>query len=136
MAMDLFSFINTMFKKDEWEKIPLYERGAHYFMVTRFCSIKYPIQASYFNHIKIHPGHAVTYWQDLLSKLYNKTPHWMYIKTKKAKEAIKSQNVFSDDIIKSYCEKFQMSKKDFEMSIKMVGEDFIMEVKEWEKLTS
>ena len=85
---DLFGFINTMFSKPaEFKKTKMHDRAKHFFMINRFMAIKHPVQASYFNNLKINPGQVVTYWQESLSKVYNRTPGWMYVKTAKAKEA-------------------------------------------------
>lgn len=134
--MDLFEFINTMFKPAEFKKIPMHERAKHFFMISRFSSIKFPVQASYFNHIKINPGQAVTFWQELWSKTYSRTPHWMYVKTAKAKAEKKAKQPFTDEFIKIYCEKFQMSRRDFDESLEIVGDSFISDVKQIELMIS
>jgi len=67
---DLFDFINDMISKpSEFKSVSPHERGKHFFMVNRLCSIRYPIQAAYMNHLKINPSEAVTFWQSLLSRL-------------------------------------------------------------------
>ena len=98
--MELFELINTMFKPQEFKKVKLHERGKHFFMINRFASIKFPVQASYFNHIKINPAQAVTFWQELWSKSYSRTPNWMYVKTAKAKAEKKAKQPFTDEFIK------------------------------------
>jgi hypothetical protein len=134
--MDLFEIINTMFKPSEFKKIPMHERGKHLFMIQRFASIKFPVQASYFNHIKINPAQAVTFWQELWSKTYSRTPNWMYVKTAKAKAEKKAKQPFTDEFIKIYCEKFQMSRRDFDESLEILGDSFISEVKQIESMIS
>ena len=102
--MELFEFIDSMFKKpDVFHKIKMHERSKHFFMLNRFCSIQFPVQASYFNHIKINPAQAVTFWQYLLSNKYSRTPSWMYVKTAKGKADKKAKDIFSlINIIISY----------------------------------
>ena len=132
--MDLFPFIDTMFAKPaEFDKIRMYERGKHFFMINRFSSIKYPVQASYFNHIKIHPGQAVSFWKDNLGKMYNRTPKWMYVKTKKAKEE-KKKLVISEEALRKYCEIHKVSRRDLEEGIVLLGEEFEKELKQFESL--
>jgi hypothetical protein len=105
-------------------------------MIQRFASIKFPVQASYFNHIKINPAQAVTFWQELWSKTYSRTPNWMYVKTAKAKAEKKAKQPFTDEFIKIYCEKFQMSRRDFDESLEILGDSFISEVKQIESMIS
>ena len=133
--MDLFPFINSFFTKNgEFQSTTQIERGRHFFMINRFCSIKYPVQASYFNHIKIHPGQAVTFWQELLSRTYSRTPGWMYTKTKSEKEKIKKAQPLTDEVIRVYCEKMQMSRRDFDDWTKMFGDSVWDEMKEFQRL--
>ena len=52
---DLFEFINGMTARPaDFKKTKMHERGKHFFMVNRLCSIAFPIQAAAFNHIKIN----------------------------------------------------------------------------------
>jgi len=134
--MELFELINTMFKPQEFKKVKMHERGKHFFMINRFASIKFPVQASYFNHIKINPAQAVTFWQELWGKTYSRTPNWMYVKTAKAKAEKKAKQPFTDEFIKIYCEKFQMSRRDFDESLEILGDSFISEVKQIEAMIS
>lgn len=132
---DLFEFINGMVGKPaEFKKTKMHERAKHFFMINRFCSIQFPVQASYFNHIKINPGQAVTFWQQLLSSKYSRTPNWMYVKTAKAKADKKAKQPFTDEFIRIYCNKFEMSRREFDTSLEILGDDFINEVKEFENL--
>ena len=132
--MELFDFINCMFSKPaEFEKISMHERGKHFFMINRFMAIKYPVQASYINHIKINPGQAVTFWHELLCKMYTKTPTWMYAKVNR-KKADKTGVNISEDTMNYYCQKNQCSRKVLDEAIKFVGEPMIKELKEIEEL--
>jgi hypothetical protein len=135
---DLFGFINTMFSKPaEFHKTKLNDRAKHFFMINRFMSIKYPVQAGYFNHIKINPGQTVTYWQENLSKIYNKTPGWMYVKTAKAKEAKKkAEQPISDQAIQLYCEYNKISRKDVDDALKLLGNAFEEELRNFEKMVT
>lgn len=134
---DLFSFINTMFSnQNEFKKIKIHERGKHFFMCNRFMSIKYPIQASYFNHIKINPGQAVSSWQEMLGKIYNRTPPWMYIKTKKIKEEKKKSQTVSNETIRKYCEIHKLSQRQIEDAFLLLGKDFEKELILFEKMIS
>jgi hypothetical protein len=133
--MELFDMINAMFgKREVFEKTSLYERGRHHFMINRFMSIKYPMQAQFLNHTKIHPGNAVTYWADTVGKMFSKTPGWMFVKTKKAKEEKAKSQPINEATIKYYCQKNQCSRRDVDDAIKLIGDPFIQELQSLQKL--
>lgn len=127
--MDLFDFINEMISKPAaFKAVSNNERSKHFFMINRLCSIRYPIQAAYLNHLKINPAEAVTYWQSLLSSQYNRTPGWMYVKTKKEKENKKASQPVEDDVIQKWCEVHQWSRRDFDNAVALLGD------KVWDEL--
>jgi len=133
---DLFGFIDIMFSKpSEFKKTKMHERAKHFFMINRFAAIKRPHQASYFNNIKINGGQVVTYWQESLGKLYNRTPKWMYVKTAKAKDAKKkAEQPVSDEAIRKYCEHYKVSRRDIDEALVLLGEPFNQELRKFEKL--
>ena len=132
--MDLFQFINTMFRPEEFAKIKMHERAKHYFMVTRLCSIQFPLQASYFNHIKINPAQAVTFWQQLLSAKWNRTPGWMYVKTRKEREQKKALQPVSEETIRRYCEVHKLSRRQVDDAMEILGERMHEDLKNFEQL--
>lgn len=129
----LFDFITLMFNREEYEKIPRYTRGKHYFMITRFCSINFPVQANMIQKLNIDPVTVVDFWQNLLTKLYIRTPKWMYTKTAAKKKQNKNKYVESETI-DSYTKKFGYSKRQIQDAIDILGEDMINELKSYEKL--
>lgn len=133
--MELFETINAMFSKREaFEKLTQHERGRHFFMVNRLFAIKYPVQAQFFNHIKIHPGQAVTYWADTVGKMFTRTPGWMFVKTKKEKEKKAAAQPVTDATIRYYCQKNQCSRRDVDDAMKLVGRPFIEELQSIQRL--
>jgi hypothetical protein len=133
--MELFDLLNSMFsKRDQFEKTTLHERGRHHFMVNRFMAIKYPMQAQFLNHTKIHPGNAVTYWADTVGKMFSRTPSWMFVKTKKEKEKKAAAQPVNDSTIRYYCQKNACSRRDVEEAIKMFGDPFVQELSQLQKL--
>lgn len=133
--MDLFELINSMFaNRAAFEKTTLHERGRHLFMVNRLFSIKFPMQAQYLNHTKISPGNAVTYWSETVGRMFSKTPGWMYVKSKKAKEAKAKAQPINDATIRYYCYKNQCSRRVVEDAMQLVGEPFIAELLHLQKL--
>lgn len=135
MASDLFDFINTMTAKPaDFKKTKMHERGKHFFMVNRLCSIQFPVQAAMFNHIKINGGQVVTFWQSLLSQKYSRTPKWMYVSTRKEKEAKKALKPVSDEALRKYCEVHRLSRRDVEDALRIMGEPMYNELKQFEQL--
>jgi len=135
--MELFDLLNAMFaKRHEFEKTTLHERGRHFFIVNRFMSIKYPVQAQFLNNTKIHPGNGVTYWADTVGKMFNRTPTWMFVKTKKAKEAKAAAQPVNEETIRYYCQKNQCSRRDVNTAMILVGEPFIEELQTLQRLIS
>lgn len=135
MASDLFDFINGMFARPaEFKKIKMHERGKHFFMVNRLMSIQFPVQAAAFNHIKINPSQVVTFWQEMLSRKYSRTPGWMYVKTRKEKEAKKTLQHVDDETIHKYCEHNKISRRDVEDGLAILGESMYKELKDFEQL--
>lgn len=132
---DLFEFINGMVSNPtEFKKIKMHERGKHFFMVNRLCSIAFPIQAAVFNHIKINGGQAVSFWQSLLSQKYSRTPKWMYVSTRKEKEKKKLLQPVSDEVIRKYCETYQLSQREVNDALSILPESTIQELKSFESL--
>lgn len=136
MASDLFDFINGMFSRpEEFKKTKMHERGKHFFMVNRLMSIQFPVQAAAFNHIKINGSQVVTFWQEMLSRKYSRTPGWMYVKTRKEKEAKKSLQPISDEVIRKYCEVHKISRRDVDDALAIIGEPMYNELKQFEQIT-
>jgi hypothetical protein len=134
-ASDLFEFINGMFSKpEEFKKTKMHERGRHFFMVNRLSSINFPVQAAAFNHIKINPAQAVTFWQELLSKRYNRTPSWMYVKTKKEKEKKAAALSVTEEVLRTYCEVHKISRRNLDDSIEILGDRMIDDIKKFAEL--
>lgn len=81
--MDLFDYIKCLFSQSsEYENLPDYVKKKHTFMVTRFFSIQYPIQAQLFNKLNIDPIGVSHSWRKIGIR-YKKTPGWIFTKTTK-----------------------------------------------------
>jgi hypothetical protein len=84
--MQLFDYIKVLFGKDQQgDKVSGYDKSRNSFMTNRFMSIKFPIQANLFNHLKIDPVGQATAWRMVSSK-FNKVPGFIYTKLEKEKE--------------------------------------------------
>ena len=84
--MKLFDFIKVLFGRDlQWEKLKGYDKSKNSFMVNRFMSIKFPMQANMFNALKIDPVGQAEAWRIVASK-FNRVPGFIYTKTKASKK--------------------------------------------------
>ena len=120
--MELKDFIKIIFEKpEEYKNVRNTEKAKFFFMLQRFTSIQYPIQAQAFNHIKISQAEVADYWQQSMTKLYTKTPSWIYTKTKKSEKKKKSE-IPSEEYINYYLEKTKMSKRELDDAVKLFGD--------------
>ena len=84
--MKLFDYIKVLFGRDlQWEKLKGYDKSKNSFMVNRFMSIKFPVQATMFNALKIDPVGQAEAWRMVASK-FNRVPGFIYTKTKASKK--------------------------------------------------
>lgn len=84
--MKLYDYIKVLFGQDlPWEKLKGYDKSKNSFMVNRFMSIKFPIQANMFNALKIDPVGQAEAWRMVASK-FNRVPGFIYTKTKASKK--------------------------------------------------
>ena len=135
--MELFDLTKLIFSNNisQWQDVSNLDKKKHIFMINRFASIAYPIQANLLQHVKCDPIHVMNYWKDFMSARHNKVPHWMYIKGKKQKEAIKEKktNISNSSIIE-YARYYKISLKDVNFYISLYGDAAIKEIKEFESI--
>ena len=85
--MKLFDYIKHLFGTDaQWEKLKGYDKSKNSFMINRFLSIRYPIQANMFNALRTDPVSQAEAWRMVASK-FNRVPGFIYTKTKATKKA-------------------------------------------------
>jgi len=131
--MELFDFINTIFnKKDQYEDLSYGEKTKHVFMVNRFFSIKYPQQAELFNRMNTPPLGVIESWR-LVANSFNRTPGWIFTKTKRAEKQKKKNLNVDPDIIKKYLELNNIGYREFEEALKYEEEKIIKILKSMEK---
>lgn len=132
----LFDYVKLVFSSDDkaWKEIKSIEKSRNFFMLNRFMSIKFPIQASALSHYKIDAPAVSDYWHRTMSNLFKTTPPWIYAKTKKKDEEKKKLDLPSNEMIIWYCSKHEMSSREFHENVSFFGEAFIKEVKSLEKV--
>lgn len=132
--MDLFEFIKVIFDKGpRWQSVKVYDKTKNFFMLNRFMSINFPIQANLFNNRFISSASAVDSWRDVMNRLYTKPPGWMYTKTKK-KEKSASKKFPEKDTIQQWIKLNKISKKDFDFMMSSMQDETLKEILNFEKI--
>jgi hypothetical protein len=134
--IQLFDYIKLVFSKDEkaWKELKNTDKSRNFFMLNRFMSIRFPVQAAVLSHYRIDPESVSDYWHRTMSNLHSSTPKWIYAKTIKKKDIEKKLELPSNEMIKWYCEKHEMSKRDFNEHVAILGDSFLKELKPLEKI--
>jgi hypothetical protein len=135
--MELFDIEKIIFQDHKrWKDVTNGDKKKNFFMLNRFFSINYPLQAQLLQHIKSNPVAVMDFWFDFLSKRYNKIPFWIYIKgVKKSKEVKeKKPTHLSKEIIYKYCQTYNLDTKTIQDGMLLFPEATIKEIKEFEKL--
>jgi len=110
-SLSVFEFIDSIFKpgKNIEETLLPYELSKFYFILNRFMSINFPLQASYLNDIGINSIDVVKFWAKFLRSKYKKTPTFFYTKTKNISETY----IPDENIKKEYCKINNIDVKTF-----------------------
>lgn len=117
----LFDFIKVMFSSDDsYEKLTISDKTKHTFMVQRFMSIKYPVQASLFNMLKTNPLGVADSWR-IVAKQFGRTPRWIYTKTKKSTKSKTNKNKYipSKEAIDEYMKINEIGRREFEDALRL-----------------
>lgn len=133
--MELFDLTKVIFSdRNNWKDVTNIDKKKHIFMMNRFASIGYPMQANVLQHLRCNPVAIMDIWSDFMSVRHNKVPHWMYIKGKKQKEVVKEKKMnISRNTIIEYARLYKLSLKDVDAYISLYGDEAIKEIKEIEK---
>ena len=129
----LFEYISLIFDKNSnWDSVKRSHKNKHHFMLSRFLSIQFPIQANEFNRMEIDPVSVADYWHYQLGKSYNKVPPWMYTKTKSAKAEKTKDYIPSSEVQKFWMKLNLTTKLDYDQMMKFFPEDFKEELENLE----
>ena len=134
--IQLFDYVKLAFSKDEkaWKELNDTDKSRNFFMLNRFMSIKYPVQVHALSLLRTNPVAASDYWHRTMSTLHGTVPTWIYAKTKKKGEEEKKLELPSESMISWYCNKNEMSRKEFLENVNFFGDSFVKEVKSLEKI--
>jgi len=132
----LFDYIKLLFTANEkqWKEVTDIDKSRNFYMTNRFLSIKYPVPVAVLSYIKINAAATADYWHHNLRTLYKSVPPWIYAKTKKKAIEEKRKNGLSEEMIKWYCQKEEIGRKDFDYTVKTFGDSFVNEIADLEKI--
>ena len=134
----LFDMVNIIFgKPEEYKKVSAMDKSRNFFMLNRFFAINFPSLSNAMNINGISAPAVIDYWQSMLSQKFNRTPGWIYAKTKKEKP--KATDKLSDwqpkkETIAKYLEMNRCSSKEYYNCMELFGDKFKQEIKDFEKM--
>jgi hypothetical protein len=136
-----FDILNNMFIN--WKEFDSYTSTVfeqNFFMLNRTLSIKYPMQAAYFNKMNINQKETVKFWKYFLNAKEGtgRVPQFVYTKgAKRTTDEDISENSKPDPkAVIEYCKRYNLSKHDFEDMMSFFRNDTIEDLKRFEKLNS
>lgn len=134
--IQLFDYTKLIFTGTEkdWKEVKSTDKNRNLFMTNRFLAIKYPLQVSLLSHFRINSSAVADYWHSTLTKLYKSQPSWIFAKTKKKSVEDKKKNLPCESMVRWYCFKHEMSRREYEDSIKFFGDEFLNEIRDLEKI--
>ena len=114
--MELFDFIKILFEKSDpkkWNSVSSYEKSKFQFMLNRFMSIKYPVNAQALNAVKT-PGLGVAEtWRSVAGRFYgDKVPSFIYTKVSGRKNSGKTPAI-DKYAVYVWCEKHECGDREF-----------------------
>jgi hypothetical protein len=133
---DLFKVFNNLFVNPQsFLSMNDYEKSKYFFMFQRFFAIQYPVQADIFNIKNINTAEVLDYWCNSLSKIYKRTPAWVYntLKSVKTEKEEKKKINIDDDVIMYWCQLNECSRKEFYEIYDKYGDEFIKAMQKFQK---
>ena len=114
--MKLFDYIKVMFSSSEkWKKLKAYDKIKNNFMMNRFMSIKFPMQANLFNVLKTDPVGTAESWRMIASK-FTRVPGWVYTRVRKTKKEKKWEP--STEALAFYMKINEIGTREYEEALK------------------
>lgn len=134
--MELFNIIKVIFNNPkEWKEVSNLDKRKNFFMLNRFFSINYPLQANALQHMRINQVMVIEYWFKFLSSKFNRTPGWIFTKgVKKNKEEKEKKLTITNDEINEYCKLNKIDRKMVDDALIHFQNDMISEIKSFTKI--
>ncbi len=130
MAVALFDFIDALFDKKKYKEMKTQDKNSNFFMVQRFLSIRYPIEASQLNLISINKERVMDFWHMYLTQKYTRKPSWLYTKVNPSKK--KEKDIFDkikSETIQYYMERFELDPRDFNTLKQIFPQELLEDLK-------
>lgn len=125
--MELFDLTKILFDRTaDWTKVSQKDKSTHFFMVNRFMSINFPMQANILNRKHVNPVVGMDIWRSTMTRLYTKPPFWIYTKTNKKKK--KTSNFTESEILR-WMKLMGISKKDIGFLMETFPKQIDQEIK-------
>jgi hypothetical protein len=133
--MDPFELIKIMFENPEkYKTINIGDKRKNFFIVQRRLSIQYPLQCQALQHIKINDISVTDFWQNFISKQYNKVPYWMFIKgVKKTNEHREKELGVKENTIREFSIYYNYDIKSVREALLVFPEEMKKEINTFEK---
>ena len=112
----LFDFVKIIFTNPiKYKEVSNRNKRRHHFMINRFFSIKYPVNANLFNFNGINGISVIDSWQ-MVANRFKSVPGWIYTRTKaKKKVAIKkSEYIPKEETIKVFIRNNEIGMREFQ----------------------
>lgn len=110
--MELFDYIKVMFSSGEsFEDLTNYDKTKNSFMLNRFMSIRYPIQANLFNALGTNSVGASNSWRRVTVQ-FKRTPAWIFTRVKK-KDKTKKEYTPSSEAVEMFMSFNHIGKREF-----------------------
>jgi hypothetical protein len=134
--MELFDFIKVIFEQNnKYESLKSYDKVKHNFMLNRFMSIQYPIQAQMFNRLGISSLGVSDSWRKV-GRQYKRTPGWVFTKLKKNQKNQKTYSP-SPEALNLFLQINQIGEREYKEALQFNQEGVVESLKSIEKqLTS
>ena len=111
----LFDFVKIIFTNPKrYREVSNRNKRRHHFMINRFFSIKYPVNANLFNFNGINGLSVIDSWQ-LVANRFKSVPGWIYTRTKKKKKVAtkKSEYIPKEETIKKFIHNHEIGMREF-----------------------
>ena len=130
----LFDFVKIIFTNPKrYSEVSNRNKRRHHFMINRFFSIKYPVNANLFNFNGINGISVIDSWQ-LVANRFKSVPFWIYTRTKKKKKVAtkKSEYIPKEETIKLFIHNNEIGMREFEELKSFCKEELYMSLKKLE----
>mgnify|MGYP001260974689 CR=1 FL=1 len=130
----LFDFIKVFFNEPKtYEDLTNHQKGRHQFMLNRFFSIQYPVQASNFNKLNTSSYGTAESWH-LVALKFKRTPGFIFTKLNKNKKPDKKKYIPTDEALEFYLNRNEIGLREYKESLQYFPDKVEEDLKRIEKM--